>query len=58
MKKHLSLKPHQISGAPDGAWWYEETNGIEIYVVRPQGTQKVKISWGQLRQALKRKDKK
>lgn len=56
-KKHLSRKPHYLPNRPD-IWWYEQVDGIEIYCPRPHGTDLLKITWGQLRQALKRKDKK
>jgi len=42
-------------------WWYEESNGIEIYVHRdaiPEtGTAIVVIPWSQVRRSLARKDR-
>lgn len=59
--EHLSHKPHQVT---TDFWWYEENDGIKLYVrgYDEKGSQKNlycnKITWKSLRAALSRKDKK
>ena len=52
--KDLKLEPHNLK---DDAWWYEENSGIEVHIDCPLKHHAIKISWGSLRNALKRKDK-
>lgn len=60
---HLKLEPHHVRDDAN-TWWYEEAYGISVITEnRTQngtyiGTKTIKISWTELRAALKRKDKK
>ena len=53
--KDLSLNPHQID---EHTWWYEDPQGVFVYVEPATEIKTVKIPWRSLRAALKRKDKK
>ncbi len=57
-KKDLKIAPHDID---NNAWWYEENGGIEIHVDTVVNVHHehvtIKISWREIRAALKRKDK-
>ena len=54
---HLLRRPTNID---KNHWYYEEPRGIEIYIKTPEmeKTETMKISWGKLRAALERKDRK
>ena len=60
--KDLKHIPHDIS---ENAWWYEESQGINVIVMPealpPEGSAlkgaHIRISWRVLRNALRRKDK-
>lgn len=58
-KKHLKLEPHQTEQTNgDPAWWYEDVNGIDVYVETNNMVCQVFIPWRDIRAALKRKDNK
>lgn len=56
---HLRLDPHAIN---EWAWWYEQDNGINVVVEYRDNegnylrTTQFVIPWGQIRDAVKRKD--
>lgn len=58
--KHLKREPHEIT---DRCFWYEENNGIKIYVDSTDyaddmysHTEEYLIPWKDIRAALRRKD--